>query len=272
MERLCIHLVPVRVSIGARDYLDKVSLSTSEFFREVRDSPIPPRTSQPPAGDFRRLFEFLLSHHESVVYAGIARRLSGTLQTGEGAAERSAPGRVHVVDSLNGSCAQGLIALDAAEAVAAGFDAARVVRRIEQMRARTRLLGAIRDISYGVRGGRAPKLAAPLCRLTGLKPIIRSRRNGKIGLAGFIRAGADLPERFAERIAARLKPGSRYRALVAHCDCAAQGERLRARLLALAPQIERHWLIEAGAAIGAHAGPGSLVVGLQETLPLDATP
>jgi DegV family protein with EDD domain len=269
LERLCIHLVPVRVSIGARDYLDKVSLGAREFFREVRDSPIPPRTSQPPPGDFRRLFEFLLSHHESVVYAGLARRLSGTLQAGESAAERCAPGRVSVVDSLNGGCAQGLIALDAAEAAAAGFDAAAVVRRVERMRARTRLLGAIRDISFGVRGGRAPRLAIPLTRYTGLKPIICSRRNGRIGLAGAMRAGDDFPERFAARVARRLDPGRRWRVLMTHCDCPEDGERLQARLLALAPDIERHWLIEAGAAIGAHAGPGSLVVGIQESLPLE---
>jgi hypothetical protein len=57
--------------------------------------------------------------------------------------------------------------------------------------------------------------------------------------------------------------------MMTHCDCPEDGERLRERLLALAPNIERHWLIEAGAAIGAHAGPGSLVVGVQETLPLE---
>src|SRR5262249_26383521 len=150
---------------------------------------------------------------------GLARRLSGTLQAGESAAERCAPERVRVVDSLSGGCAQGLIALDAAEAAAAGFDAAQVVRRVERMRPRTRLLGGIRDISFGVRGGRAPRRAVPLTRLTGLKPIICNRRNGRIGLAGFVRGGADFPERLAARIARKLARGRSYRVLVTHCDC-----------------------------------------------------
>jgi len=84
-----------------------------------------------------------------------------------------------------------------------------------------------------------------------------------------VRGGADVPERLAARLARRLARGRRYRVLVTHCDCPEEGERLRARLLSLAPNIERHWLIEAGAAIGAHAGPGSLVVGIQEAVPLE---
>jgi dihydroxyacetone kinase-like predicted kinase len=86
MDRLNIHLVPVRLSIGGRDFLDRVSISTREFYHEIRTSPVPPRTSQPPPGDFRRLFEFLLSHHERVIDVSLARALSGTLQSAESAA------------------------------------------------------------------------------------------------------------------------------------------------------------------------------------------
>ena len=99
MERLNIHMVPVRISFGSRDFLDKVSLSSREFFAELRDSPIPPRTSQPPPGDFRRLFEFLLSHHRDLVYVGLSRALSGTLQSGESAAARVDARRARVLDS-----------------------------------------------------------------------------------------------------------------------------------------------------------------------------
>ncbi len=98
LERLNIHLVPVRISIGARDYLDKVSLSPHEFYRELRDSPVHPRTSQPPPGDFRRMFEFLLSHHDNVVYVGLSGALSGTLQSALAAA---------VADSFDMLCVDG---------------------------------------------------------------------------------------------------------------------------------------------------------------------
>jgi hypothetical protein len=85
LERLSLHVVPVRINAGSTDYLDKVSLSAQGFYALLRDSDQVVRTSQPPPGDFRRLFEFLLSHHAEVLYVGVSRAISGTLQSGESA-------------------------------------------------------------------------------------------------------------------------------------------------------------------------------------------
>ena len=268
MERLAIHLVPVRVSFGSRDYLDKVSLSSREFFRELRDSPVPPRTSQPPPGDFRRLFEFLLSHHRDLVYVGLSRALSGTLQSGESAAARAEAARATVVDSRHGGAAQGLLAMDAAAAAAAGWDAPRIAARIAQMVPRTHLFAIVKDLKYGVRGGRAPKAALPLQRWLGLIPLIRSKANGRLGIGGALFGRDNLPERFAAAVARRLDLSKPWRVLVCHCDCIEDGEALRRALRARIPHVEVDWLIETGSGIGAHAGPGSLVVGVQEAVPL----
>lgn len=268
MERLSIHMVPARISLGARDYLDKVSLSPREFYAELRDAPVPPRTSQPPPGDFRRMFEFLLSHHAALVYVGLSRALSGTLQSAESAAARVAHGSTHVVDSRIGSAAQGLLALDAAAAAAAGWSAERIVARVGRMIPRTQFYAVVRDLSYGVRGGRAPALALPLSRLLGVRPIIRGKANGRLGMGGMVWGRDRLAERFAAAVARRIDLRKRWRVLVGHCDCAQDGALLREALRARIPSIERDWLIEAGVAIGAHAGPGSLVVGVQEAVPL----
>ncbi len=268
MERLNIHLVPVRISFGSRDYLDKVSLSSREFFAELRDSPVPPRTSQPPPGDFRRLFEFLLSHHRDLVYVGLSRALSGTLQSGESAASRVDAARARVLDTRHGGAAQGLLAMDAAAAAAAGFGAQQIAERVAQMIPRTHLFAVIKDLRYGVRGGRAPKLALPLQRYLGLVPLIRSKPNGRLGIGGALFGRDRLPERFAAALARRLDPRKSWRLLVCHCDCPEDGEAFRRALRARIPQVEADWLIETGSGIGAHAGPGSLVVGVQEAVPL----
>lgn len=269
IERLHIHIVPVRVSFGARDYLDKVSLSSAEFFRELIDSPIHPRTSQPPPGDFRRMFEFLLSHHRELVFVGLSRALSGTLQSAESAASRlSSTGRAWIVDTKSGTAAEGLLAIDAAEAALAGWSGERIAARVAAMRPRTRLDAVIRDLSYGVRGGRAPKLALPLTRVLNALPIITGKPSGKLGIGGVMFGRERVAERFARRLARRLDPAKRYRALVCHCAVAEDGARLAATLRTHAPNVDEVWLVEAGAGIGAHAGPGSLVVATQERVPL----
>jgi len=274
LERLNIHVVPVRISIGSRDYLDKVSLSPAEFFRELRESPIHPRTSQPPPGDFRRLFEFLLSHHDRLVYVGLSRALSGTLQSAESAAARGdgTAGRTLIVDSMSGAAAQGLLAIDAGEAALAGWSSDAIAARVRDMVPRTRLFAVVRDLTYGVRGGRAPKLALPLSRWLRVMPIIANKPSGKLGIGGVMWGRHDLPARFAAKLAKGLDPTRRYRAVVCHCDVEADGQCLLSELRRLAPNLEQSWLMQAGSGIGAHAGPGSLVVGVQEILPLGDAP
>jgi fatty acid-binding protein DegV len=55
--------------------------------------------------------------------------------------------------------------------------------------------------------------------------------------------------------------------IVGHCDCAGDAERVQAVLLARVRDIDRIWLVETGVAIGTHAGPGTLVIGVQDYEP-----
>ena len=261
-ERLGIALVPVRVNFGDADFLDKVSISTAEFYRRLKTSEVLPKTSQPPPGDFRRQFEFLLGHHDSVVYAGISRAISGTLQSGEHAAARVDALRVRVVDSGHASCGVGLIAMAAAEAARAGADAETVAALVTRLRGETYTWAVARDISFAVRGGRVPRWAKPVAEALGVTPVARMRGDGRLAIAGALWGKRDVPGRFARYLAKRLPRGQRWRIMIGHCDAAADGQALldalRARL-----DCETGWLVEAGPAIGAHAGPQALVAAFQ---------
>lgn len=264
LERLDIHLVPVRISIGGRDYLDRVSLSPKAFYREVRESPVPPRTSQPPPGDFRRMFEFLLSHHQRLVYVGLSRALSGTLQSGESAAGRTDAERARVFDSNSGTCGQGLLAIWAAEAALAGWTQPEILRGLDGMRQRTGYYALIRDVRYGVRGGRAPKFALPLTRLLRLTPIAHGKANGRVGILSGLWGKRALPERYARKIIRKLDPQKTWRVLIGHCDAEADGDIVKRCFQESGLKLDRLWLMDAGAGIGAHAGPGSVVIGVQD--------
>jgi hypothetical protein len=267
LDRLEIHVVPQRLSIGGRDFVDGVSLSAREFYEEMRTGPVAPRTSQPPPGDFRRMFELLLEHHERVVDVSLARALSGTLQSAAGAAGRTARDRISVFDSGHVAAALGLMAIWAAEAAEAGLDAARILDGLARMRPRTALYAVARDLSHAVRGGRAPKVALTLTRLLHLSLMFRNRADGRLGVMGGLRGGEQLPERFARTIARRLDPARRYRLIVGHCDCAGDAERVAAVLRARVRGIDRMWIVDTGSAIGTHAGPGALVIGVQDYEP-----
>lgn len=260
-DRLGIHVVPVRVSLDGRDYLDRLGLTAGAFYRRMAASAHLPKTSQPPPGDFRRVFEHVLAHQPGAVYVGLSRPLSGTLQAAETAA-RAQPKPPACIDSGHVSAGQALLAWRAGELADAGAGAAEILAELARLKPFTITWAMARDISHAVRGGRIPRWAGPVVRWSGLLPIAKVRGDGTLGVAGGLLARGRAPEAFARYVARRAPVVSGWRLIVGHADAPADGERLLAALRTRLPVIEAH-LVEVGPAVGAHAGPGTLVVGLQ---------
>ena len=270
LERLDIHVVPVRVHFGERSYLDKVSLAPDEFYRMLAASPVQPKTSQPPSGDFRRMFDFLSSHYAHVISINVTGRASGTRQSAEAAAARAAAReRVTVIDSANAAGGEGLIVMHAAECARAGMSAAAVEASVRARAARTRTFACFRTLDYVVRGGRVPGWVRTLANALRLSPLLATFPDGRLGIGGCLLGRTDLTEKFGRFVLRRIDSRRRYRLIVSHGDAAREAERLLEYLTRRAPAIERAWLVPLGTAIGVHGGPGTLVAALQET---DAAP
>ncbi len=259
--RYGIHSVPVRVSLDGRDYLDRLGLTAGEFYRRMAATRQLPKTSQPPAGDFRRVFEHVLAHQRDAVYVGLSRPLSGTLQSAETAA-RGLARSPRVVDSGHASAGQALLAWRAGELASQGANASDIETELLRLRPLTMTWAMARDISHAVRGGRIPRWAEPLVRWSGLIPIAAIKPDGTLKVAGGLFARGGAPEAFARHIGKRVAQGQGWRLVVGHCAALADGERLFAALRERLDIVEGH-LVEVGPAIGAHAGPATLVVGLQ---------
>ena len=177
------------VSFGDEDFLDKVSLGAAEFHRRLLAGGVFPKTSQPPAGDFRRQFEISLSHHDELVYVGLSRALSGTLQAAESAAGRVDQKRVRVLDSGHASCGQALLVVLAAEWARGGAGSAAIRDAVEAARGQVQTWAITRDVSFAVRGGRIPAWAQPLIDGLGLIPVAKVKSSGRLGVT--VRCGAE---------------------------------------------------------------------------------
>ena len=207
MQHLNIHMVPARVNFGDQDYLDKVGLSTAEFYRKLRTELVLPRTSQPPPGDFRRQFEFLLSHHRELVYVGLSRAISGTLQSAETAAQRGHPDRTHVFDTGNASAGEGLLVMHAAQMAADGASPQQILAELARLKPLTLTWALARDIRHAVRGGRIPAWAKPVVEWLGLTPLAKVKDSGRLGVVGGLFGQSRLPERYADYVARRVAKG-----------------------------------------------------------------
>jgi DegV family protein with EDD domain len=271
IERLGILTVPVRIHFGTRSYLDKVSMTPQEFYRELTENPLHPKTSQPPPGDFRRMFEFLVSHYDAVVSVNLTSRHSGTHDAACAAAQRvsSAERPVVIIDSLNASVGQGLIAIAAAEAAAKGGTVEQVREAGQSARQRVRSFALLKDIDFAVKGGRVPALVGKVAKLLRLNVILVTHPDGRIAAGSGLIGSRSLRQRFGRYIARQARAAAktgRLRILVGHADRAAEAESLRAELRELLSDHDIEWLdiTEMSPAVGVHGGPGTLIVGIQQ--------
>lgn len=266
MERLGINMVPVRVHFGERSYLDKVGITPEEFYAELATNPQHPKTSQPPPGDFRRQFEFLASHFEAVISINLTRQVSGTCGSAETAAGRTTThGKVTVIDSMNASVGQGLVAMYAAECAAAGYPAERVIEATRAIVPKTHTFGLVGSLEYAVRGGRVPRWVKNLADRLQLMPVLHADRKGRVRAGGVLFGRRGLREKFARFVRRRMREDLAYRVLVGHANCAADGQWLLEQLDGANVAYGR--VLPLGSALGAHGGPGMLVVSLQEYSP-----
>jgi len=263
LDRLDIHMVPVRVHFGERSFLDKVGISAKEFYDEIERGSVAPKTSQPPPGDFRRQFEFLGSHHNAVVSINLTSKASGTCASAQSAAARTAThGKVTVIDSGNVSAGQGLVAMYAAECAVAGYDAERIVAATRAILPKTRAFGIPGSLEYAVRGGRVPRWVKRVADVLRVMPILHNAPDGRVTAGGVLFGRHDLKAQFARWVRRRMRDDVNYRLIVGHANCEADGQWLL-RELSL-PNVSFAKLVAIGSALGAHGGPGMLVVGLQE--------
>ncbi|MFQ5635734.1 MAG: DAK2 domain-containing protein [Gammaproteobacteria bacterium] len=270
MEDLDINIVPLRIQFGSASYLDRVGMTPQQFYDEMRTNDESPRTSQPAPGDYRRMYDFLSSHYEHVFCISVSRKVSGTWQAAHSAAERARrPDAITVIDSQSASLGQGLIAMHAAECVAAGMDGDRIAGSIEAIREKTRTFGLITDLSHAVRGGRVHPAMHRLARILHIHPILQAPGDGRVKPGGFIFGGPGTLPRFARYVGKRLVNGSRYRLGIAHANNAAAATEVLDRLLARNPNIVDSYITEMGVALGVHTGPGAIAAAVQEYTPPD---
>ena len=265
LERMGIHMTPVRLHFGRESYLDKVTITADEFYRKLATSDEAPKTSQPAPGDFRREFQFLASHYESVICINVTGAASGTYQSALSAAQRSgAADRVHVFDSYSVSVGQGLLALHAAECARSGQPAEDIIRSLEALRPRTPIFALIRDLESAVRGGRVArslKRAVDFLRLT---PVLGVRGKGRLTSVGMLLGRERALEKFIRFVLRRADASKTYRLAVGYTNCPDDARRVFDELREGIANLESSYYCRVGSALGAHTGADGLVVALQE--------
>jgi DegV family protein with EDD domain len=263
LEAYNIHIVPVKVNFGNKGYLDKVTLSPDEFYEELTTNPNHPQTSQPTPGDFWRTYQFLASHHDSIVSLHLPPAVSGTLQSAENAARRLPEIKITALNAMNVTVGLGLIAVEAAKAAKEGKSHEEVVAVAKQAIDQTVIYAAIKDLSYAVRGGRVSHSRKRIADWMRAAPVLGITSEGTVDMVGIFFGRRKLAQGLAKWVARRIDQKQIYNVFISHSRCPDAAQEMAGLLPSLGYQIRQVQITDTGTAIGAHAGPGSLILALQ---------
>ena len=84
-----------------------------------------------------------------------------------------------------------------------------------------------------------------------------------MGASGVIRGTSNLPKKMSKFILNKMDTNKSYNISIGHCNTLADGEKLMELIQQGHNGINSIYLMNIGCALGVHAGPGSLAVGLQ---------
>ncbi len=262
LEGLPVRVVPLHVVIGGREHREGLDVGAEEVAAALR-SFTPVSTSRPAPAAFLEAYEAAAREGaDGIVSVHISGELSSTVGGAALAAEQS-PVPVTVVDSR----ALGMVM---GHAVLAGARAARDGAPVDEVAALVRATceGAtvvfyVDTLEFLRRGGRIGRAGALVGSALSIKPIL-GLRNGQIVPLERVRTSSraiarieELAVEAAEAAAAAGAPG--VDVAVHHLDSRERAERLAERLGTRLPAAPVE-VVELGAVVGAHVGPGTLAV------------
>jgi len=259
-QGLGITVVPLTVLFAQESFLDRVTMTTDEFYYKLTHDATWPTTTQPPPGVFADIYNKLAEETDEILAITLSSKLSGTYESALNArslVEKEC--RIEVIDSLTVAMGLGLIVIAAAKAAQAGASLDEVADSVRRAMPRSHLVAYFDTLKYLAKGGRIGKAQGLLGAMLSVKPVLtvkdgemspltrlRSRTAGMDYLYNFV-AGFSHVEELA----------------VEHATTPDDADRLVERLSSVFPK-ERIYRSTISPVVGTYAGPGAMAVTVLE--------
>lgn len=181
IDKYQIHMLPLNINFGENQYLDKVTITSNQFYKLLDESPDFPKSSQINERTFTNLYANLASQYDAIVAIHLTQQFSGTFLSSQKAADKISKEfqkPIKVIDSKTLSGALGLIVLRTAEAIENGTSLNQLIPSIEQWVEQSRIYVSVKTLKYMVKGGRVSNTRGLIAKLLNINPIVSMDENG----------------------------------------------------------------------------------------------
>jgi len=251
-EQRDIHIIPNIVVIDGQELEDRKDISRQEFYERLPDMKRPPTTATASSGAYQELYEKLLNQgFEYILSIHASSQLSGICNAANAAAQGLGK-RVRVIDSQNVTLGLGFQVLAAAKLAASGSSLEVIMKMLEDMRPRARVVAMLDTLEYLRRSGRVSWARARLGNLLRIKPFVEVKSGGVVSL-GETRTRRKGIERLHEFLNAQ---GTLEQLAILHTNAEQDARQFLAELHFELPAMPL--IVNVTTVIGTHVGPNGL--------------
>ncbi len=259
-QGLGITVVPLTVTFGRESFLDRINITTDEFYYRLTHDAAWPTTTQPPPSTFADVYSKLAKETDEILVVTVSSKLSGTYESAMNAGDLVGNGcRIEVIDSRTVIMGLGLIVIVAARAAQAGANLGELTDLVRKAMPRSHSIMSFDTLKYLAKGGRIGKAGGLLGSLLSVKPIL-TMKDGEVSPLTRVRsrtAGIDYLYNFAVGF-----PHIQELA-VEHATTPDEADMLVERLSSVFP-TERIYRSTVSPVIGTYTGPNVLSVTVLE--------
>ena len=253
-----VHVVPLTIHFGQEQYADGIELTSDQLYDRIRNAEEFPKTSQPAAGEFAKLYEKISENYEAIVAVHVSAKLSGTISSSISGAE-IAEIQMECIDSL--SLSTGITKLVERGIVLheRGMNLQEIVEQLRNEVKNFRNYILIGNLNQLYKGGRMNGVQFFLGSLLQVKPIIQINDQGELKALDKVRSQKKALNYLVDKaVDAYEKDGVRSIDLM-QGNVPDQAEELKNLIQAKVPGLEIR-IGEISSVLAVHAGEGTMAV------------
>ena len=262
-----IIVLPLKVNIGGKEYLDGKTIGHEEFYEKLIETDVMPITSQIPPAEYEEAFRGAVQEKKEILCITISSKLSGCYQSAriarEDVLEDFPKAEIYVIDSENACLGQKILVELAIRLRNDGLSVMEIAEQIEIMKKRVRLIALIDTLEYLIKGGRLSRGAGMVAGVLSIKPVI-AVEGGEVVVFGKARGSKNMNNKLTEMV---NKAGGIDFSLPFSLAYSGLSRCLLDKYIADSGYLFQDYVSAGelpvaciGATIGTHAGPGAIGV------------
>lgn len=185
-EKMDIGLVPLKIDVEGKTFVDDDSLDIKDLLKAMKDSKQPVKTSSPSPGDFLKEYE----KGDNVFVVTLSSALSSTYSNAmlaKNIALETSNKFIHVFDSLSASIGETLVSMKILESIQNNLNPKEIVKKVEEYIDEMKTFFILESLDNLMKNGRISKTMGHIATVLSIKPIMGGDDDGSIKLVEKVR-------------------------------------------------------------------------------------